>query len=226
MIVKRIEKFTDDVPMNYVFFRKLAAELAKKHDSFDDLVEDPKECREGKILNSPFFCVQDPQESDESLSKQMYIKGAVNISKLLLMVILQCHNADDMDVAECFYDIANPGFFDELKQDKPEISAGQKELGEAFKFMCTLVSKEMIGFYAKFDDEGKDKYDESDYERLEEAIEELKDDWIDMLFESECELKFESFVQRMCQKEVNWIFNSQRLRKKLFAKAEIKWKYA
>ena len=84
----------------------------------------------------------------------------------------------------------------------------------------------MIGFYAKFDDEGKDKYDESDYERLEESIEELKDDWIDLLFDTECELTFEDFTQRLCQKEVNWIFNSQRLRKKLFAKAEIKWRYA
>ena len=88
MIVKRIEKFSDNVPQNYVFFRKLAAELAKKHDSFDELVEDPKECTEGKILNSPFFCVQDPQESDEDPANRMYIKGAVDISKLLLLVIL------------------------------------------------------------------------------------------------------------------------------------------
>ena len=124
----------------------------------------------------------------------MYIKGAVDISKLLLLVILQCHNANDIDVAECFYDIANPGFFDELKEDKPEISAGSKELGDAFKHMCTLVTKEVIGYYAKYDDEGKDKYDESDYEKLEEALEELKDDWVDSLFDTECELSFDDFV--------------------------------
>jgi len=64
--------------------------------------------------------------------------------------------------------------------------------------MCSLVTKEIISFYAKYDDEGKDKYDEGDYEKLEEALEELKDDWVDALFDTECELSFEDFVQRLC----------------------------
>jgi len=148
------------------------------------------------------------ESDDEDGHNRKYVKGAVDISKLFLLVILQCHVANDVDVAECFYDIANPGFFDEDREEKPEISAGQKELGDAFKHMCSLVSKQLIYYYTNFDDNGVDKYDEGDYESLEEAIEELKDDWIDTLFDTECELDFEAFVDKCCKKDISWVFNS------------------
>jgi hypothetical protein len=64
--------------------------------------------------------------------------------------------------------------------------------------MCTLVSKQIIEFYAKYDDEGKDKYDEGDYEKIEDSIEELKDDWVDGLFDTDCSLDFDEFVEKLC----------------------------
>ena len=171
---------------------------------------------------------KDLQKSDSNLCKTLLSKAFKDSSKgtaddqidveyFKIFALLHC-SGKPIDKTHAFYELLQEGGFERHEQ----ISSGDKDFVPVFNKVCEFVTSNV--FQLAFDLNGVENvYSEDEVGKLisEDIIEILREDqWLEEVFGAQSRLQNDEWVAKV-SKEANWIFDADKLRKKIFAAAEV-----